>query len=185
MTVDDELILEIIKPSRLGEVGTGALIVKIVGSRNIDYRLEEKVSELTVDEIKTTFELEYAASHHISPDIIVTLLREQRKQVAIELENDLHWDFGESLRQVKRYQVRFQDVRVIVPEEYKRFAPLYKHEGFRVYLWKAKRRWQCLRCGSEAIKEGPVTPKCQKCSNNSPNDFRLIGLKDADIEEYI
>jgi hypothetical protein len=63
---------------------------------------------------------------------------------------------------------------------------LYKKEGILVYLWKAKRRWQCLRCGTENEKEGPVTPMCSNsdCGNHSPNEFRLVGLKDADIEEY-
>jgi hypothetical protein len=185
MTIDDELILELIKPNKFGEVGEGALLVKVVGTRNLHYSLEQPTTQLT--DIKTTIELEYALTHIITPDITVILPKEEQKEIAIELENDVHWDFGESLRQIKKYKNRFKDVRVIIPEEYRRFAPLYKNESFRVFLWKAKRRWQCLRCGTETIKEGPVTPKCSnpKCNSNNPNEFRLIGLKDADVEEYI
>lgn len=175
MTIDDELILELIKPDIHEEVGEKALIVKIVGTRKIDYRLEEPTHYGThLDAIRGTITV-------ISPDITVTILDEQRKQIAIELENDVQWDFGKSLRQVKKYQYKF-DTRVIIPEEYKRFASLYKHEGFRVYLWKAKRRWQCLRCGTIIEKEGPIQPKCKKC--NKYTEHRLIGVKDTKIEEY-
>ena len=41
MTIDDELILELIKPDMHGKVGEKALIVKIVGTRKIEYGLEE------------------------------------------------------------------------------------------------------------------------------------------------
>jgi hypothetical protein len=90
------------------------------------------------------------------------------------------------LRQIKDYKTKFYDTRIIIPDEYKRFASLYKNEGFRIYLWKAKRRWQCLRCGTENVKEGTVTPKCSnsKCNDNSPNECSLIGLKDTTIEEF-
>ena len=176
MTVHDELILELIKPNRLGEVGENALIINVVGSRKIDYRLEEPTSGIAEENIEFEDDIEFARTHIITPDITVNILRE-KKQIAIELENDIQWDFGKSLRQVKRYQERFPDTRVIVPEEYKRFAPLYKNEGFRVYLWKAKRKWQCLRCGTITDKEGPIQPKCKnkKCGNTSRNEFRLVG----------
>jgi len=183
MTIDDELILELIKPDRLGEVGDDALIIKVVGTRNMSYKLEEPTTELkSYTDMK---EFDYARAHLITPDITVVISKE--KEIAIELENDVHWDFGESLRQVKKYKYRFNGVTVIIPDECKRFAPLYKNEGFRVFLWKTKRRWQCLRCGTETVREGPVTPKCSnsKCKNNSQNEFRLVGLRDTDFEEYI
>lgn len=40
MTIHDELILELIKPDMYGKVGEKTLIVKIVGTRKIKYRLE-------------------------------------------------------------------------------------------------------------------------------------------------
>lgn len=186
MTIDDELILELIKPNRHGEVGEKALIVKVVGSKKINYRLEEATSQIAIENIETVEDIKFAETHRITPDITVYVPREKR-EVAIELENDVQWDFGESLRQVKRYKDRFDDVRVIIPEEYKRFAPFYKNEGFRVYLWKAIRKWECLRCETITDKRGPVQPKCKNktCGNKSRNEFRLIGLKDADIEEYM
>jgi hypothetical protein len=120
---------------------------------------------------------------YISPDIVVS---GKFGAIAIELENDIKWDFGESLRQVKKYKNKFGDVRVIIPEIYKRFVPLYKNEGFRVYLWKAKRKWQCLRCRTINISESHVPPRCEDkgCENKSRDEFDLIGLKDTDIYEY-
>ncbi len=97
----------------------------------------------------------------------------------------MQWDFGESLRQLRKYKLNFKDTRIIIPKDYERFAPLYKKAGFRTFLWTAERRWQCLKCGTETAKEGPIVPTCSnpKCKNHSSNDFRLIGLKDAIIEE--
>ena len=86
---------------------------------------------------------------------------------------------------MKKYKGKFNDTRIIIPEQYKRFAPLYKNEGFRVWIWKAKRKWQCLRCGIINEKEGLVPPKCKKCNNKSRIEFRLVGLKNADVEEYM
>ena len=184
MTIDDELIYEIIRPNRHGEVGEKALIVKVVGTKNVKYRLEESTWywKTYVDrKEKSIFRTKKDVI--VTPDIIVTLPKESNKQIAIEFENDVQWDFGESLRQVKKYRDKFPDTRIIIPEEYKRFAPLYKNEGFRVYLWKAKRKWQCLRCGAIAEKEGPVSPKCKKCKKYT--EHRLIGVKDVGIEEYM
>ena len=188
MTIDDELLLELFKPDRYGKVGKDALIVKIVGRRAIYYNLEELQrfyldTDAVIKKEKT----------HICPDIVIygEITRTQA-QIAIELENDIKWDFGESLRQVKNYKNKFGDVRVIIPETYKRFAPLYKNEEFRVYLWKAKRKWQCLRCGTINVNKSRIPPKCEgkdsegnECKNNSRNEFDLVGLKDADIEEYM
>lgn len=180
MTIHDELILELIKPNRLGEVGEGALIIKVVGTKEIHYKLEES----THDYYLRTSALDMVKeSVKMTPDVTVEIPHEH-KEVAIELENDISWDFGKSLQQVKKYKIKFKDTRVIIPEEYKRFAPLYKHEGFRVYLWNAMRKWHCLRCGAITEKEGPVQPKC-KCKNKSRNDFRLVGVKEADVEEFV
>jgi len=182
MTIDDELLLELIKPDENGEVGESALIIKIVGTKKIEYKIEQ--SEID-------YELYWDAltlgkrNVEMTPDITISIPNEN-KQIAIELENDYDWDFQASLRQVKKYRIRFDDTRVIIPKDYGRFAPLYKHEGFRVYLWKAKRVWQCLKCDTKTDKEGPVIPKCSNsgCRNHSQNGFRLIGLKDTSIEEF-
>jgi hypothetical protein len=185
MTVDDELILELIRPNRLGEVGDDALITKVVGTKNLAYKLEEMRIYVGVFEEKAETGLRrFHKDIEIIPDIFITLSKGE--EIVIEIENDIHWDFQESLRQVKKYQRKFPDTRIVIPEDYKRFAPLYKNENVRVYLWKANRRWQCLKCGIETQKEGSVVPFCsnQKCNNHNQSDFRLVGLKDTRIEEF-
>ena len=198
MTIDDELILALVKPDSDGSLTVGGLLVGLVGAKDITYSLERSTYFFRTygkgEDQKTELIM-------ITPDITVkrktkkgfkVAVKDAVKQmvigpdvgIAFELENDIHWDFQESLRQIKKYRGKFKDTRIIIPCDYKRFAPLYKHEGFKVYLWKAKRIWECLRCSTETEKEGPVTPKCQKCSNNSSNDFRLVGLKDTTIEEF-
>jgi len=106
--------------------------------------------------------------------------------MAIEIENDIKWDFQASLKQLKKYKINFPDTRIIIPKGHERFTPLYKNEGFHVYLWYAKRRWQCLKCGTETVKEGPIVPICSnsQCQTHGQNDFRLIGLKGTSIEEF-
>lgn len=188
MTIDDELILELLKPNRLGEVGEGALISRVVGTKKVDYELEETTYHwrewFDNDGMKQQGEM-----IPMTPDIMAKVFSPEDKgiiTIAIELENDIQWDFGESLRQLRKYKLNFKDTRIIIPKDFERFASLYKKAGFRTFLWTAKRRWQCLKCGTETAKEGPVVPTCSnlKCKNHSPNEFRLIGLKDAIIEEF-
>lgn len=200
MTIDDELILALISPDENGRITGEGLLVSIAGATDIHYKLEES----------THYIRNYGTQEHpkteivkITPDITVlrklgrgwkAILKEAMKEmvigpesgIAIELENDIQWDFQSSLKQIKRYKRKFEDTRIIIPVDYRRFAPLFKSEGFRVYLWNATRRWQCLRCGTETLKEGPVTPLCsnKSCKNRSQSDFRLIGLKDTRIEEF-
>ena len=87
-----------------------------------------------------------------------------------------------SLRQIKKYKRITPDVRVIIPQLYEQFAPLYKNEGFRVWLWKGIRRYQYLGCKSETEVEGPFKPKCKKC--NKFMELMLIGLKDTKFYEF-
>lgn len=200
MTIDDELILELIKPDSKGRVTEKALILAITDTKEVRYKLEESTHYLETYGSGEDQETEIVK---ITPDITIwkkpkkgwkALFKEIMKEmvigpeegIAVELENDIQWDFQSSLKQVKKYKGKFQDTRIIIPYDFRRFAPLYRNEGFRVYLWKTKRRWQCLRCGTETIKEGPVAPKCSntKCGNRSLNEFRLVGLEDTEIEEF-
>lgn len=66
MTIDDELLVELFKPDKYGKVGKNALIVKVVGTRNIHYKLEELFSfyldtDAVIKKEKT----------HICPDIAI------------------------------------------------------------------------------------------------------------------
>jgi hypothetical protein len=183
MTIDDELLLRLLKPEKSGKVGEDALIVKVVGTLKIEYKLEEPTYYQTrADATQRTWST-------MTPDITVTKPQTDPNQtgrrIAIELENDIQWDFGKSLRQVKNYQQDF-DTRIIIPYEYERFAPLYKNEGIRVWLWQARRKWKCLRCGTINVSDSRVPPQCKniKCRNNRRDEFDLVGLENADFNEY-
>ena len=189
MTIDDELLLELIKPDRIGKIGKEALVLKILANYRkeiIGYKLEESTYYWNTYEFGTIPKQELVK---MTPDITVAIHKEdQVRLIAIELENDIHWDFGESLRQLKRYKgnIKFFDTIVIIPYEYKRFAPLYKNEGLRVWLWRAKRKWQCLRCETITVNESRVPPQCknEKCKNKRRDEFDLVGLENADFNEY-
>ena len=178
MTIDDELLIELIKPEQNGKVGKDAPIIRIAGSADIECKLEELDSFYRDHNDVVKKELTY-----ISPDI--TIIKKIGGKIAIELENDIKWDFGESLRQTKKYKRKFK-TKIIIPEEYKRFAPLYENEGIEVYLWKAKRKWQCKRCETITLNESRVPPKCQnkECKNNSKGDFELVGLGGTEFKEF-
>ncbi len=113
MTIDDELLLEIIKPNLNGEIGKDALIRRIVGRDIIWYRLEH------FEDYPITLGTGRSTSYEIvkiTPDIVVrtkapTLVNTHGgptmvspEEIAFEIENDLHWDFQESLRQTKKYK---------------------------------------------------------------------------------
>lgn len=175
MTIHDELVLKLIEPDKWGKA-TG-YVIKIAGSSNIDYSLEE---------------LYYWRGHYqqvmntyveMCPDIVVTNLT-SGKRTAIELEGDINWDFAESLRQIRKYRMNskmFQDVVVIIPKRYERFAILYAKQGFRVYLWKATRIWQCLGCGQMLEGESRAKPK-PSCSCRTELEFE--GVRDVEFTQF-
>jgi hypothetical protein len=181
MTIDDELILVLLKPEKDGKVGKDAPIGKdIMGAYDLDYKLAQ------VDSFYSDHQAVIKKERtQICPDITIAVKTGNIRTVAIELENDLKWDFMESIEQVKKYKNKFE-TKIIIPADYIRFAPLYKNEGFRVYLWKAKRIWQCLKCKTETAKEGPFVPECSnsKCKNKSQDAFRLVRVEDASFEEF-
>ena len=176
MTIHDELILELIMPDKAGKP-TGK-IIEIIGTSNLRYRLE-----LSRD---ITENFETIAT--ITPDIVVMNLNSKdmivsNRESAIELENDIQWDFADSLRQIRKYGEEFKDVVVIIPKEYERFASLYKNEGFRVWFWKAIRVWECMQCGTITEERRTVKPRCSGKNCNS-TEQRLKGLKDTQFEEF-
>jgi hypothetical protein len=179
LKLHDLLVYELIKPTKSREA-TGE-IKKIVGSGKIRWKLEE-----TKDFHKRAqYSLE-TVSEYMTPDIIVTKLKPaagEASTVIIEVETDEAFDFAQSLRQIKKYRRISPDVRVVIPKEYEKFAPLYANEGFRVWFWKAKRVIECLRCRNQTDVEGPYEPKCSGCGNKSTK-HRLIDLKDIEFIEF-
>lgn len=173
MTIHDELIRELIRlDSRSKPTGK---IVHIAGRANIKINLELYYAHPSPNIDK------------IVPDIVFEDLSFKThpindRRVAIEMESDMHWDFAASLRQVHNYRSSglFKKVIVIIPYEYRRFAPYYRNEGFEVWLWKATRIWECMRCSNIMEEKRTVQPRCSECGKT---EQRLKGIKDADLKE--
>jgi hypothetical protein len=197
MTITDEILYEILKPKSNGKISNDAPITEIIGKKDIAYKIEKSTAYTQKIGSGKNPELDIVK---ITPDILVKVSSltnspensdisksNSEKYVALEIENDIHWDFKKSLRKLKKHKARFPDTRVIIPKEYQRFAPLYANEGIQVYLWDAERRWQCLRCETETSIKGLITPKCPKpkCKNHKQNEFRLIGLKNTIINKFV
>jgi len=118
----------------------------------------------------------------MSPDIVVYSISPS-KTTAIELESDEHWDFGHSLRQVRKYRrnKKFQEVVVVIPKKYNRFAILYVKQGFKVYLWTATRVMECNKCG-----QAPSDSKPTKCKTvNCRGELELVGIKDVEFVPFV
>ena len=178
MKLHDLLVYEFIKPTKSG-IPTGE-IIKNVGSSKITWTLEhtERFQERAQHSIESIID-------YMTPDIKVTRLRPSEGEipiVVIEVETDEAFDFAESLRQIKKYRRISHDVRVIIPKENEKFAPLYKKEGFRVWFWKGKRIFECLRCKNQTEIEGPYEPKCTTCKKSTRH--RLIDLRDVEFPEF-
>ena len=174
VTIHDELIRKLIEPDKWGKA-TG-YIIKIAGSSNIDYALEELYYW------RGHYQQAMNAYVEMCPDIVVTNLA-SGKRTAIELEGDTNWDFAESLRQIRKYRMNsktFQDVVVIIPKRYERFAILYAKEGFRVYLWTAPRIWEC-RCGKIVEGKRTTKPKCTSCHST---ELEFEGIRDVEFTQF-
>lgn len=174
MTIHDELVLKLIDPDKWGKaIG---YVTEIVGSKDIRYTLEETYwNQGHYEKIMSKFV-------RMSPDIVVTSIKPS-KTTAIEMESDTNWDFGHSLRQIRKYKRNkaFQDVVVIIPKKYERFAILYSNQGFRVYLWEATRLWECQKCGR--IVEGNNARKCK--TPNCRGEYEFKGIKDVEFTPFI
>lgn len=174
MTIDDELIREFVKLNKKGKP-IGQYIINLAGSDHIECKLEETYSMRNPYNPHAEFTGDYVK---MTPDIVVTNL-DTDVTTAIEIENDIQWDFGKSLRQIKMYRKNtsnFQNVVIIIPKKYERFARYYKTEGFEVWLWEATRLWECMKCDTKIPSKRTGKPKCtnQDCKST---ELALMGLE--------
>ena len=178
MTIDDELILKLTQPDDSGKIP----LHTIVKSKDIMLQIEEL--------ILYRLPPQQGEWKRIIPDILITIAphahKERQKEVLIELENDVKWDFADSLRQMKLYKKiktsdKEKEVIGLIPKIYERFVPLYYNEGIPVWLWSATRIWECMNCGTHTEKILTTKPKCSNSDCNS-NALRLRGLKDVKFE---
>jgi len=175
MTIHDELILALTQPNEKGDVP----IYKMAGVNGVPFRIEESTFLSQGEQPDFTAPL---PPQGITPDIVIRARTfPVERWVAIEVETDMDFDFGRSLQQVKKYKGKY-GVIVVIPKEYERFVPLYKNEGFEVYLWRAIRIWECMQCGHPSYVEKPIRPKCSAKGCDS-KEQRLKGIKNAEFVE--
>ncbi len=193
MKIHDAIICELIKPDSSGKP-TGD-ILKIVGTSKIRYKLEHSIRFIgTVyskhSMVKSLFgDVEKRTELvEMSPDIVVARLdsprnEKDRKYVAIEIETDYDFDFGESLRQIKKYTKEFKNqVTVVISKKYVKFAPLYKNEKVNVWLWDAERIWECGKCGEKTTTKEVNQHFCKNCRKNT--EHTLVDLQNVTFEEF-
>jgi len=143
--------------------------VKILREANRPYRL-----------MPYDFKLVHPRSNHwvqISPDIVVN--KRDGRSVAIEIESDIKYDFDNSMRQIRKYLLTYDETKVVIPEEYERFAFLYENEGVEVFLWSGIRTWKCRGCDHEFENHHKQNVKCPKCNSNQ---VELSGILDFNIK---
>ena len=177
MTIHDEIILKLVEKDENGVM----LLHKITNlpeNEEISFRIEH------------LFTLVWAGSKDLAtPDITVFFkerIRDSKNPYAnppilgyaIEIENDIQWDFADSLRQIKKYFQGYYPI-VIIPKIYERFKALYEHEKIDVWLWSSNRVWECMECGNIQINEKTGKPNCTKCCSNQ---LRLKGISDFKLE---
>ncbi len=99
---------------------------------------------------------------------------------AIEIENDIQWNFAQSLQQIKKYLQGFYPI-AIIPKIYSRYKTLYELEGIKVWLWSAERIWECMKCGDVSRSSRTAIPKCNnnKCKGR---ELRLMGISNFTLE---
>lgn len=215
LKIHDALLLKLLKAKKDGKFE--GPITDIVGTTNIKCYLEELVFgylktwsefiatetyEKGIDGLEDRMEVGYENIDEkiveMCPDIIIeTKGLSTPKVVAIEVETDNDYDFGRSLRQIKKYknsykiffrskkyETGFDYVHIIIPKIYEEFAPYYKSQGFRVWLWKGNRIWQCKECNENMENEYIISKF--KCKDNKMHEHVLLGLDDEtfSIEEY-
>jgi ribosomal protein L37AE/L43A len=176
MDIHSELILALCQRDEKGEIP----LVKIVGTANMEVRFEESMYLPAGNQPDYTAPL---PPRGITPDIIVTILGTPKRKIAIEVESNIDFDVGKTLRQIKKYS-RIFETKLIMPKEQEKYAPIFNNEGFRVYLWTATRIWECMKCGQKTYERTSIKPKCSNTKCAKTRTLRSIGLKEIELEEY-
>lgn len=176
MGIHSELILALCQRDEKGNIP----LVKVVRTANIEVRFEESTYLPARDQPDFTAPL---PPRGITPDIIVTTLGIPKRKIAIEVESDIDFDVGKTLRQIKKYSEVFE-TKLIIPKEQEKYAPIFKNEGFPVYLWRATRIWECMKCGQKTYEKTSIKPRCSNTQCHASRSLWLAGLKEIELEEY-
>ena len=125
MTIHDELLWAITQKDTTSRTP----LEKIYESDDVHFSLE---SHYSWRDSKT------AIAYQMVPDIVATRISDGYSLV-IEVENDIKWDFSDSLRQIKKYikhlsfgKIQTRDFLTIIPKAYERFVQMYGNARARI-----------------------------------------------------
>ena len=113
----------------------------------------------------------------MSPDIVAN--KKNGRSVAIEVESDIKYDFDNSMRQIRKYLEYYDETKIVIPEEYERFAHLYENEGVEVFIWSGARIWYCMECDNKFDNIHKINVRCPGCNSNQLN---VVDILDFDIK---
>jgi DNA-directed RNA polymerase subunit RPC12/RpoP len=170
----DELVFALTQPDGKG----GTPLTRIVGLPDLTFKLEDSSFVRGDDQRGYMVSGELVG---ITPDIVAARAGIP-PTIAIEVETGIKFDFGESLRQVKKYLRKFETVFVVIPKELKKPVPLYKNEGIRVCLWEASWLWKCSQCNQNRESRGSAPPRCPEC-NREVQEQQLDEIRDVEFVE--
>ena len=177
MTVHDEIVLKLTELNKDGSIYLKQLLPSSF-TEPLNYRLESS---------SRMYDNSTISHRAIRPDIVVFFSETKTESeipyanppingYAIEIENDIQWDFARSLQQIKDYFQGYYPI-VLIPKIYERFKRLYEHEGITTWLWTADRVWECMECGHQMESSLTGMPKHTKNPKNKSCNSRQIRLK--------
>lgn len=169
--IHDALLLELVKKDNNGNFPN---ILKFVSDKNFSIKFSVDLKDKGCVDVVLTYP-KHADSSVIGDFLVVGMAG--TNDIALELITDIDFDAGKKLEQVNRYKQGYRDVRVIIPEEYNSYSPLFLMNDVKVHTWTGTRRWKGKYCGHiTEVKDSSEQPiKCSQCNKN---ELFFIGYKD-------
>jgi len=170
--IHDALLIELIKKDVNGKFPN---LLKLVSDGNFSVKCSVDVNG------KGCVDLVLKYPKHIgyrSIGNIGIFASEGTNDIAFELITDIDFDAGKKLEQVNRYKRGYQDVRVIIPDDYSNiYAQLCAMNEIKVHTWTGTRKWKGKYCEHiTEVKDSSEQPiKCSQCETNK---LFFIGFKD-------
>ena len=168
--IHDALLLELVKKDNNGKFPN---LLKLVSDGNFSTKLSVDLKEKGCVDVVLTYP-KRPVLHQIGDSGV--LGTEGTSDIAFELITDIDFDAGKKLEQVNRYKKGFHDVRVIIPEEYNSYAPLFSMNDVKVHTWTGTRKWKGKYCDHitevKDSSEQPIECICKK------RELYFVGFKD-------
>jgi len=169
--IHDALLIELIKKDSNGKFPN---LLKLVSDGNFSVKCSVDLKDKGCVDVVLTYP-KHAASSVIGDTLVVGMAG--TNDIAFELVTDIDFDAGKKLEQVNRYKQGYHDVRVIIPEEYNSYSPLFSMNDVTVHTWTGTRRWKGKYCEHiTEVKDSSEQPiECISCEKR---ELYFVGFKD-------